>query len=1024
MSRLEGVNVSDAAAEHEHVLPPGSPVPSLGDRTDYIGDVPEAVLDVLFANVQQGIALLDQDLRLKYATPAVATLLDYEREDLRGAAVLDLLHPDDVEPALELLAGRTGLAGRGGGTQLRVCNSSGAFVPLEIHSSGGPPLAPADDVLVLTVELPGAGGTAIAALQQRVAFEDLLTRVASRFVHLPGHQLDEGIAAVLGDIGDFMRVDRAWVHLVDAGRGKAELTHEWVADGVTPRRDVRAVLPLSDLSRALPVLRGGEPVYVADVAAMPESWAAERAWLHSAGARSLLAVALSDRGRLLGFLGFETVKTTRTWADDDLSVLTSTAGLYAQAIARRGADERFTAAFEHAPLGMAVHGSDGRHLMVNAAYCALLGRTQEELLTLGVLEVVRAEHREALLEQHRRLIEGEVNKIALENSYLRPDGAEVWGRVHTAAVRGPDGALRYTITHLEDITDRRRHVLDLRSSEERFRTLVENSPSIVARFDDSGALVYLSPSAQDLMGRPVHELIGHELDDLDLPGEFAATWSQALDRVFGNAEVVDFELEVEMPGGRTWLQSRAVPEFGPDGRVAHALVLSTDITERKHNEADLAYRALHDPLTGLANRTLAIERLKRAIRTNVGPDSHVAVLFLDLDRFKVVNDSLGHRAGDELLIEVANRLRRCLRPSDTVARLGGDEFMIVLAGIVDREEARSVAERVRRSLSAAFLVAEQTVFTATSIGITYAADVSDDAEVLLRDADAAMYRAKDRGRDRYEIFDEELRVGVSERLRRESELRRAMEAGEMLVYFQPEVELRTSRCVGAEALVRWRHPTRGIITAGEFIELAEETGLILELGTWVLREACRQFGEIRDPETRGRFELRVNLAARQVAQPDVVEVVEEALRSAGVSPSEVCLEITETTLMADAEHAMRVLHRLKDLGVRLAIDDFGTGYSSMTYLKNFPVDVVKIDQSFVRGLGDDSGDTAIVAAVISLAQALGLSTVGEGIETENQLDALRLLGCDHGQGFLFSKAVHGDALRAMFSGRSMLLPTD
>jgi diguanylate cyclase (GGDEF)-like protein len=453
-------------------------------------------------------------------------------------------------------------------------------------------------------------------------------------------------------------------------------------------------------------------------------------------------------------------------------------------------------------------------------------------------------------------------------------------------------------------------------------------------------------------------------------------------------------------GQLRWLETtaRAVRD---DAGVREIVSVTRDISDRKQAELELSHLALHDTLTGLPNRALFLDRLGLALRRTERRSGSVAVIFGDLDRFKVVNDSLGHDAGDRLLVDVAGRIGAALRPADTVARFGGDEFTILCEDIAGEIEAATIAQRIVDVFREPFVLEDGEVFLATSLGIAIARGegaTDQRAEDLIRDADAAMYRAKERGKGRYEIFDEAMRADAVARLETESALRRALERGELRLHYQPEVDLETGDIAGFEALVRWEHPLRGLLHPSAFIPLAEETGLIVGIGEWVLREACTEAAGWPAPLT-----LSVNLSARQLAQHDLVAVVRRALSETGTDPAKLCLEITESAVMESGAATTAQLRALKSLGVRLAIDDFGTGFSSLAHLRRFPVDVLKIDGTFVSGLGREPQDASIAAAVISLAHALDLKTVAEGVETDEQLSILKQLGCDLGQGYLFAR---------------------
>jgi diguanylate cyclase (GGDEF)-like protein len=461
-------------------------------------------------------------------------------------------------------------------------------------------------------------------------------------------------------------------------------------------------------------------------------------------------------------------------------------------------------------------------------------------------------------------------------------------------------------------------------------------------------------------------------------------------------------------GSLVWvLESESLLE-GPDGRLSVIEGTTIDITERKRAEEQVKHLAFHDPLTSLPNRLLFNDRLTLAVAQAHRHNQKMAVLFLDLDRFKVINDSLGHSVGDELLRQVAERIQEHVREGDTVARLGGDEFTLLVPGINVEEDAAKIARKICDAIHAPFWIDGRELFVTTSLGVSVYPSDGHDAETLVRNADSAMYRAKEQGRDNYQLYTPAMNAKAIERLSLESRLRQAVANDELELHFQPFIDLKTAEVLGAEALLRWRHPELGLIPPGEFIPIAELSGLIVPIGEWVLRTACAEARKWHQQGFQG-LTVSVNLSSRQFQQTDLVSQVTQALEETGLEADKLDLEITESNAMQNAEHSINTLWGLKKQGVRISMDDFGTGYSSLNYLKRFPIDRIKLDQSFVRDLPGDKDDAAIAMAVIAMGRSLELVVIAEGVETEEQLAFLKGHECDQLQGFLLSRPLPSDA---------------
>lgn len=558
----------------------------------------------------------------------------------------------------------------------------------------------------------------------------------------------------------------------------------------------------------------------------------------------------------------------------------------------------------------------------------------------------------------------------------------------------------HLLVTLRDVTAEYVEEQKLRGLDDTFSHVLDNVEMGVTRWTPAMELEYHSPEFEPLvMGTHDLLLTDPHLEDVGFTERAQRLWADSLARVVDSGEPVEFDWETD---DSRHIHSRAVAEYNSDGFVSYVLVVSHDVTEERDRYEELTRRALYDPLTGLANRATALAYIDRALGRRDRTSTSEAVIFIDLDQFKAVNDSLGHAVGDELLLTVAKRLSSVLQPHDVVSRIGGDEFIVFLEQMDGIEPVLLVVDRLRNAISEPLTIAERELRIRASLGLAFAAERNESAENLLSKADAAMYKAKEAGRDRVEMYDEELRIRAEQRMRNEQGLRRAMKNGEMEVHFLPEFDLQTELVVGAEALVRWQHPERGLIPAAEFIGLAEESGLLIRLGTEVMRRSCELVAGWMRTRDLDDFTLRVNISAKQMAQPTLAPTVEEILEDTKLDPAVLCLELSESTLTDHMHESVKQLERLREIGVKISVDDFGTAASSLALLKRLPVDMLKIDRSFVIGLGLDPRDSAIVEAIVALGKALDLDVVAEGIDNEDQLDELLEIGCVRGQGYLLS----------------------
>ena len=674
--------------------------------------------------------------------------------------------------------------------------------------------------------------------------------------------------------------------------------------------------------------------------------------------------------------------------------------------ALRASEQRFRNLFQHAGDSILICDRQLRVVAVNGRACAHFGYTEDEFVGLSAHDIDAGDYayHDVLLEPLRAGL-----TQLLRITKRRKDGSSFPAEVQVSCFM--DGGQEYFQAIIRDLTEREQAERQLRDSEQRFREVIEMTPSGYLLAGGDGRIRDVNPALCAFAGRAREELVGRMLGELF----DAFPWDSLAAALAGPSEVHGVEATIRHLEGRVrHVLFNGSVRRGADGRLESITGLMTDITGRKHAESRLHELATHDTLTGLPNRALLHERLQNML-DSCAPGGSVVLLFLDLDRFKEVNDSFGHELGDVLLCEVAARLRKVLRPTDVVARLGGDEFVVAAACAHGRASAQRIADKLLEVLTSPIGVGVQEVIVGASIGISMYPEDAATRELLFQAADTAMYRAKAAGRNGLRFFAPDMTREARARMTLQTALRTALARGQFELHYQPRIDLASMAVTGFEALLRWQHPELGRVAPGEFIGIAEETGLINAIGSWVLEQACRQ--------TRGLIEefgrpvrVSVNVSARQLAQPGFVAEVRAALDAAGLAPHCLELELTEGALIEDLDRAAAMLGELNALGVKVAVDDFGTGYSGLAYLRSLPIDVLKLDRSFV--LADDGriGAFDFIKAFVDMAHALRMAVVAEGVETAEVLDFLRAANCDEAQGYLLARPMPFAALRTLLAG--------
>lgn len=690
-------------------------------------------------------------------------------------------------------------------------------------------------------------------------------------------------------------------------------------------------------------------------------------------------------------------------------------------------EARFRAISDASPLGIFVSDTGGSCIYTNAAYQSISGLNFRQTLGTRWSMAIHPDDRQRVIDSWRVAAQNDA-PFRTEFRFQRQDGSVVWTRVNSAVMH--DGvSARGHVQTVEDVTERKLTEFGLRRAEEelfeekeRAQVTLNSIGDAVLSTDTHGKVTYLNQAAESMTGWASDEAIGRPFDEVFriIDGETREPAVNPAQRALDEDKTVGLAADcllVRRDGSESAIEDSAAPIHDRNGKVSGAVIVFHDVSQSRAMASKMAHQAKHDFLTGLPNRAQLMERLQQAIGLAKRHEKQVALMFLDLDNFKYVNDTLGHAIGDQLLQSVAERLQLNVRSTDMVCRHGGDEFVILLDEIDNPQGAELVAETLISSFSVPHIIDGQELDVTLSIGISVYPEDGDNEDALIRSADTAMFHAKAGGRNIYQFYSPDMNINVTQRLAVQTRLHRALRECEFRLYYQPQINLVSGAITGAEALIRWQDPDLGLVYPEQFVAIAEECRLIVTIGRWALREACRQ---VRAWQVAGLHvvPVTVNVSAVEFRQAGFIEGVTQILRETGLTPGLLELELTETVLMHDAESSAAVLTALKSIGVRLAIDDFGTGYSSLSYLKRFPIDTLKIDQSFVRDIVNNSDGATIVSAVIGLGKNLKQRVIAEGVETTEQLTFLRNQKCEEGQGFHFCHAVPAEAFRQLLETES------
>lgn len=837
--------------------------------------------------------------------------------------------------------------------------------------------------------------------------QQILVEVSGELVATGAGQLDRSLDTALARVGAYCHADRSFLFQFEDDAAYMRETHEWCAPGITPCIGRNQRRPRDTVPRMVETVERREVLHIPDVTDLGEEWSLERRLFDDEELQAVILVPLVISNAVEGYLGFDSVSQRRAWSDAEIRLLRGLADVIGATLHRSRAEERLR---------------ESQALLEIAGRTARLGGWRvdlepervvfsEEARAIrelppghdpGVEELLDAyvpESRARIRERYSACVRDGV-PYDEELEFVTPAGRHIWVREIGEPVRDESGAVVQVRGSSQDITEKKQAEAEIYRLAERLTNTLESITDALYTLDRDWRFTYVNREAERVLQRDRETLLGTVVWE-----EFADVVGTAVEHEYRRAmeERRTAQFEFYYPPVDTWFEIHAYPS---DEGLA---VYFRDITEQKRTRAEIEFLALYDPLTHLPNRRLLLDRLQHTLATGHRDGTNGAVLFLDLDDFKTLNDTLGHDVGDRLLQQVAARLTASVRKSDTVARFGGDEFAIVLGELAgDLEEATAqavrVGEKIRSALARPYRLGDSERHLTVSLGVAMFGGVEDTADDLMKRADLAMYQAKEAGRGTVRVFEPEMHAAVHSRVAIETALRESLERGEVVAHYQPQVDA-DGRVTGAEALARWVHPERGLISPAQFIPVAEATGLILPLGDAILEAACEQVAAwAGQPETE-HLDVAVNISARQFHHPDFVTRVLAIIERTGADPGKLWLELTESLLLADVEDTITKMTRLKAEGIRFSLDDFGTGYSSLAYLKRLPLDLLKIDQSFVRDALSDSNDEAIVRTIIVLAHTMGIDVLAEGVETEEVRALLAEHGCLLYQGYLFGHPV-------------------